>query len=353
MVAKSGANSSAGLMVNASSVAWGATAGSLGTGHSCQAAYTPSQSVSELTSSPIGTGNQMDVDSQAGAVEYGFSLAGESTFQSGLDIVMAQFFGTVAAPAEQNASEGDYMHRMTFNSTWNTNYCTYGIETSSTTTHEYATAACTSLSLSSSSVKSYLSWSASFVANDITLASPTNNNAALQACTIADDEKIVVSSTDEFWINAQAGGALSSGDRLAITDYSIQLEKPQETAKEVKGADGNGEPVATGLLGATLTITLRANADNTYYTAWDAGTEYKCLFQSIGTTIASGDDKSLTVYTPRMKLINAPDFSNSDVGINPVTLTFKILAASANPTGMNSTLPYAEIVNERSAAYLS
>lgn len=352
MAAKSGANSSAGLMVNPAATAWG-TAGSLSTGHSCQAAYSANQSVSELTSSPIGTGNQMDVDSEAGAVEYGFSLAGEATYQSGLDIAMAQFFGTSGSPSEQNGGEGDYLHTMTFNSTWNTNYCTYGIETSSTTTHEYQSAACTSLSVSSSSVKSYLSWNASFIADDVILTSPTNNNAALQACTIADTEKIVVSSTDEFWINAQSGGALSSGDRLAITDYSLQLDKPQETAKEVKGASGNGEPVATGLLSGTLTVTLRANADNTYYTAWDAGTEYKCLFQSIGTQIASGDNKSVTFYTPRMKLINAPDFSNSDVGINPVTLTFKILAAESNPTGMSSTLPYVGLLNERSSAYLS
>lgn len=352
MAEKSGANSSAGLTVNSAATAWG-TAGSLSTGDSCQAAYTPSQSVSELTSSPIGTGNQMDVDSQAGAVEYGFSLSGEATYQSGLDRVMAPFFGTSGTPSEQNVGEGDYLHTMTFNSTWNSNYNTYGIESSTTTTHEYASAACTSLSLSSSSVKSYLTWNASFVADDIILTSPTNNNAALQATTIADDEKIVVSSTDEFWLNAQAGGALSSSDRVAITDYTLTLNKPQETAKEVKGAAGNGEPVQTGLLEGTLSITLRKSEDNTYYTAWDAGTEYKCLFQSIGTQIASGDNKSITLYVPRMKLINAPDFNNADVGINPLQLTFKILAASSNPTGMSSTLPYAGLLNERSTAYLS
>lgn len=352
MTYETGANTLAALRVNSAATAWG-TAGSVTTGDRCQAQFTQNTSGTRLDSSPIGTGNQMFTDSQLGNIAYGFSLTGEATYQSGLDRIMAQFFGTSGAPTEVTVGQGDFRHRMTMNSTWNTNLCTYAIESSAANVLEYPSCVFTNLSLAVTQPRSFVQFTASAVANNIILTGWTNNNAAIAASTIADNEKMVVGQEDNFWINAQGGGALSGSNLLAITDYTININKPSISPSEIKGSAGNSRPVGEDLITATLTITLRGNADNTYFTAWNAGTEYKSLFRVEGSQIGTGSNKSLTVYVPRMKLLEIPDYNVTENGTNPLTLTFEILAASANPTGMNSTLPYVELVNARSTAYLS
>lgn len=348
----SGINTKAALKLNPAATAWG-TAGAVGAGDLCAATYTPNNSVQELMSSPIGSGRQMATDAEAGQIDYGFTLAGEATYQSGLDRVLAQFFGTSGAPTEVTGGQGDYRHRMTLNSTWNANRCTYAIQSSSAAVHEYPSAVFNSLTISSTSPKTFLNFSASALADTVLFSGTTNNWAAIDACTITDSEYIKVAASDNFWINAQGGGALSSGDILGITDYQIVLNKPQSTPKEIDGTSAVSAPVVDGMIDGTLTVTVRGSTDNTYMTAWSAGTEYKCLFKVIGTTISAGTPKSLTVYCPRMKLIEMPGYSVTDPGTNPLTLVFKLMAASANPTGMNSTLPYIELVNTKSGAYIS
>jgi hypothetical protein len=348
----SGINSKAALRLNAAAVAWG-TAGSVSTGDTCAATYTPNNTVQELMSSPIGSARQMATDAEAGTVDYGLTLAGEATFQSGLDRILAQFFGTSGAPTEVTAAQGDYRHRMTLNSTWNANRCTYVAQVSDATVHEYASVVFSSLTLTSASPKTFLNFSATGVANNVLFSGTTNSFANVTSTTIADSEYIKVAASDNFWINAQGGGALAGGDLLAITDYQIVINKPQSTPKEIKGSAGVNAPVVDNMIDATVTVTVRGNTDNTYHTAWSVGTEYKSLFRTVGTVIASGTNKSLTVYAPRMKLIEMPGYSITDPGTNPLTLVFKVMAASANPTGMDSTLPYVELVNARSGAYIS
>lgn len=347
----SGINTRAALRLNAAATAWG-TAGAVSTGDLCPATYSPSNSVQALMSSPIGTGRQMATDAEAGTVDYGFTLAGEANFQSGLDRALAQFFGTSGAPTEVTASQGDYRHRMTMNSTWNANRCTYAVQSASASVHEYPSAVFNSITLSSASPKTFLNWSATAIANNVLFSGTTNSFANITAATIADEEKIKVTAADNFWINSDSG-ALDSGDILAITDYQIVLNKPQSTAKEIRGLIGTGAPVVDNMIDGTLTVTVRGNADNTYHTAWEVGTEYKALFRTIGTVIGAGTNKSITVFTPRLKLIEMPGYSVSDPGTNPLTLVFKLMVRSANPTGMDSTLPYVELVNARTTAYIS
>jgi hypothetical protein len=351
MAYETGANTFAALKLNAAAVAWG-TAGAVGTGDRCAAKFTHTTSGQRLDSSPIGTGNQMAVDSQLGAVQYALSLSGEATYQSGLDRIMAQFFGTSGAPTEVTATQGDYRHRMTMNSTWNTNYCTYAIESASATVMEFPSVAFNNLNIAVSQPKSFVTFTADGIANDLILTGTENSNAEIAAATIADTEKMIVGAEDSFWINSDAG-ALDSGDLVAITDYTINLSKPQASPNEIKGATGNSAPVGEDLVVGTVTVTIRGNTDNAWHTAWKAGTEYKSSFKVEGTQIGAGTNKSLTIFAPRMKLITVPDYNVTENGVNPLTLTFELLAASASPTGMNSALPYVDLVNGRSTAYIS
>lgn len=352
MATLTGSGITAGLMINSAATDWG-TAGSLSTGDQAQATYSENTSSSPLTRSPVGTGRIMPSNSALGAKSYSFGLSGEATYQSGLDRILAQFFGTTAVSSELTASQGDYRHTFTFNSTYNTNYLTYAYETSTTTVKEFPSCAVTDLTLSASSADSYLQYDASLIADSIVTSSPTNNNAAIQATTVADDEAATVTPSDEFFINAQSGGAVSSSDQLNITDISINLTKPQSALNEIKDAAGLGEPASDGDITGTLTVTLGQLQDNTYFTAWEAETEYKAKFATYGSAIGTGENKSYSIYFPKLKLISYPSAPVSDGGRVPQTLEFAIFAAAANPTDMSDTTPYVELVNERTTAYLS
>jgi hypothetical protein len=54
-----------------------------------------------------------------------------------------------------------------------------------------------------------------------------------------------------------------------------------------------------------------------------------------------------------MKLVQPPVTGLSSPGFNEVSMSFILMEADSNPTGMNSTMPYLEIINERSSAYIS
>jgi hypothetical protein len=54
-----------------------------------------------------------------------------------------------------------------------------------------------------------------------------------------------------------------------------------------------------------------------------------------------------------MVLIQKPEISLANDGANPVTLTFKLIKAATNPTGMSSTYPYIEVVNTLATSLLA
>jgi hypothetical protein len=72
-----------------------------------------------------------------------------------------------------------------------------------------------------------------------------------------------------------------------------------------------------------------------------------------GTQIGSGVSKSFAVYLPKMILVTEPQYALTDPGTNTLALNFRLLKASSNPTGMNSTYPYFEIVNALSTSFLA
>jgi hypothetical protein len=182
-----------------------------------------------------------------------------------------------------------------------------------------------------------------------------NNNATLQGLSEPDPEKAVVEFSEEFLINAQAGGALANpADLTCITDFSLTLSRSQEFIFEICDTSGNSKPVASDKATGQLTVGLKEHDDlNVWEAAAQAGTEYKALLNVQGTQINSGDNKTIVTNLPRLKIVDTPDYSLSSPGLNPVSITFDILDASANPTGMVETRPYFDITNTRATAYVA
>ena len=353
MAIKSGAETISGWKIGST---WG-TAVAVGTGNKAAAEITINDNTQELSSKQVGSGLQMVNGVTRGSISPSISISGDGAFTNGMPVLLAQLLGTSAAPTEVTASQGDYRHTITFNSTLNSKYLTIARETSSTTTEEVPSAAVRSFSLSTTSIPGYLAYSAELIGDQIVLNSSTNTNATLASATFqnSDFQKALAAAAydDDFQINAQSGGALSTSNQLDIISYSLQLDRPQETPGEIRNAAGLGAPIMSDLFGGSLTVVLKSNADNTYHNAWANETLYKTKFIVTGAQIGSGTSYAIEVFLPGLQLIQKPKYDPVSPGVNNVTLTFKLVQAAANPTGMSSTYPYFVITNTQATSLLA
>ena len=296
-----------------------------------------------------GSGLYMPLGFTRGAEKPTVSLTGDAHVHGVFGKVLAQFMGADSVSAEITGSQGDYRH--TINQAAQSKYLSVAFDTSDTTVLEFPTCSTRSITLSTPSVPGYLQFAAELVADKVELSTAVNTNAVLAAATLGGTEILSPAFDDDFWIDTEASGSLASGDQFDILSYSLQLNKPQESANEIKGVAGNGTPVETDEMSGTLTITVKELKNHSMFTYFSGETGLKCRFTVEGSQIGTGVNRSLNVYIPRMQLIAAPDYGITSPGKNPVTYTFAISAAASAPTGMSYVYPYFELVNTLSTGY--
>lgn len=328
------------------------TAVACGAGNRLVAEITPSFGVSPLESRAIGSGRFMSENITRGSILPTVSVTGDVGFRNNFDTIAALILGTDTPSAELTAGQSDYRHRITFNTTLNSRYATIAYETSTSTTHEFPSCACTSLTVRSTSIPGFLEYSADFIANTINLSSATNNNAALANVTNTDTELAAADYDDDFWINAQSAGAVGAGNQYNITGFEFNITRPQEFRPEMKGSAGNSAPVGSGIATSSLNVTVKELANHAYYTVWSGETAQKAAIIVEGTQIGTGSLRTVAIYMPRLLLIQEPQYGLTDAGVNTLSMQFNGAAAAANPTGMQSTFPYFEIINTLSTTLL-
>ena len=338
----------------------GATSGTYGTavaagaGDRIACKSAPAITAQSLVKNPVGTGQIMAPQSIVGRKTPVVNLSGDVGYRNGFDKILAQFFGTSAAPAEQTPTKGEYMHRLTLKTTANYVYNTFAYLLASGDTLEFPSAMVRSININVPEVHSISQYSAEILGNKAELSSAVNTSAVVTAATISDSEVATVTEDSDFWMNTSGGGAVSGSDQFNITSYNLTLTRPQDFIGNIKNSTGNAVPVETDVVAGTLTVTLQEQADKTYWTAWEAETVYKSKFKTEGSIIASGSvNRAISIYLPLMKLEGTPEYTTTEAGFNTVTLNFTLFAASAAPTGMSSVYPYVEIINTRATTYVA
>lgn len=329
------------------------TAVSGGAGNKLKAEITPNFGVDMLDPRQIGSGAIMVQTSTRGNFKPTVSLAMDAGYRNCFDNILAQMWGTAAAPTEQTVGQGDYKHTITLNTTLNAKPATLAWESSSATVIEMPSVTTQSITIEASDSPGIVNFTAEMIGNNALITGTTNTNASMASATATDTEVIAFNNDDTFQINLNSGGSLSGSDNLAITGYTLKLTRPQEVIGEIRGTAGNSAPIEAGLIEGELTVTLKELADHTYFTYWYNETMLKSKLNIQGTQIGSGVNKSLTIYIPKMVLAEEPKTALTSPGVNPLTMTFKIIAATANPTGMSSFYPYFEIVNGLSTSLLA
>lgn len=301
----------------------------------------------------VGSGKAFQYGATRGAELPSVTITGDLGVQNRFDFMLAQLMGTASVGSEITASQGDYKHTITWNSTPNSKLATIAWENSTGTTVELPSVAFTQMIIRSTSIPGYLEYQAQGIANKIEYSSAVNTNAVLQAATLADSELLLANFDDDFWINTQAGSTLSSSNILAGTKFELTINRPQACPQEFKGSAGLGSPDQQEEGNAMLKLDLSGLDDHTYIAYHIAETGLKGKFIFEGNAIGSGSNKTLMIYIPRMQLLAHPQNDVAGKGVNPAVYTFECAVADSNPSGMSSTMPYFEIINTKSTAILA
>lgn len=329
------------------------TAVSGGAGNKLLATIDPNFNVEEIIPKMIGSGQSMINIASRGNFVPSLKIDMDGRYRDCMAFFLAQFFGTAGAPTEQTGGQADYKHTITHNSSLNAKWLTVAYESSSATVIEYPSCAVTDFTLSVEDAPGLVAFSANLWCNNALITGTTNTNASMASATLVDSEPIGFAFDDTFRINSSSGGSLSGSDQYNITGWSLRLSRPQASKGEIKASTGNGQPVETGMFEGELTIKVKELADHARFTEWAAETAQKCRLDIQGTQIGSGVNKALTIYLPKMLQIAEPKYPLQSEGVNDLTLTYRILEASANPTGMSSTKPYIELINGLSTSLLA
>lgn len=331
---------------------WG-TAETCGAGHRIEVeSIEENRNADKLEANPIGSGRIAANDAQQGAISP--TISGEKLIHFGdaTGALICAFYGGESIVTQ--GATGTYAHSFVHNETFGTRYLTFARQYAANSILECATAIPTKLTWTFENTPDYGRLAFELLGNDIRYESTTNTYAILEnATTVLDTERCVHTSASEFLLNGQAAAALSSPtDRVSITSIVFEENKPYESAREFKGSAGNGEPIPSGdpPYAATLTVVLKAAEEATYWQRSRDGTEYKASFQVTGTSVG-GVAKRLTLYFPRLKLIDEPSQPVSSGGLNPLTLTFEVLVASTIPSGMADRYPHPVLINTKNATW--
>jgi hypothetical protein len=308
------------------------------------------RNTTELTTNAIGGNTVMKTQSEEGDISPAPTLTMAAGYQDASLAAIAQFFG---ADTVSTVAASYHRHRFTVDEDFNDKWITLGAKLTTTEAVEAASCAVTRLAWTAN-VNQYLSLQMDMLANERDLAPTPNTAASLEGATVDNIRRIVVRPADTFAINAQGGGALNLiSDKEDIVSLVFDFSKPQEHVSEIRGAAGLGEPEsAAGLpMIGTVTATFKDLETFKYYTAQEAGTEYKATLDITGPIATGSSPYRMSFFFPRLKVVNDPSYSISSAGRNPFSVTFEVLKASANPTGMVSTYPYVDIYNLQSASY--
>lgn len=326
------------------------TALSAGPSHKLEVSnFNGANNTSQLRRNPIGSGLLMQKSADIGSTAPSIAIEKEGLYDDAGNAILAAFFGGASVTS---LGSGAYRHDLIFNPT--RRYGTLAHNEGSTQVKEYVNTTPQSINISASP-NDYMKMSFDLLATLMRMTGTVNTNSTLQGVTVPNERVVIVRPDNRFRINAQAGSALANGDKVDCTSIEIALGFPLELVGEIRGQAGNGAPRASGNppFTATITVNLKSLEDQTWFSALEAGTEYKADFIVTGETIGGGYSYQFGLSFPRLKVISDPTYNLANTGENPQTVVFEAMVAPSVPSGMISTYPYGQIINNRSTTYFS
>lgn len=205
------------------------------------------------------------------------------------------------------------------------------------------------------------------IADRMVTTGAVNDLADINACTYQDfddfDDRyaVLAGANHYFRMNAASGDALDSGDNLEILNYEFNITRELDRDFTLRGANTRYTKEPGQLTRSTGTLTVQLHEINSavidLLALWQNGTKQKAEIFFDGSQINAGVNRSFKFQFPKLEAIGTLptgfDLPNNNTRMRP-QITFRVLRASAAPSGMTGVTNYLRCVaiNERSAAYV-
>lgn len=310
-----------------------------------------SRNTTELPDISVGGQLIMKKDSYIGDDEPSGTINTRLRSDDAFNALMMNLFGTETVTT---VISGVYEHSAVVNTTSLVNYFLYAKETDTANVEEYKNAVPTELSLEFN-LNDFVKASSTLKASQRLITGTTATNANITSATEPTNTPFIFRDIDYFRINVLSAGALAGGDILPVTQISVSYMRDYEFVDEARGAAGKSAPRVAGEppLMCKVTVTLKEKDGNTFWTAHDAGTEYKAQVNVQGALITGAHYHNLRLDFPKLKVVTEPQYALSSTSVNPVTIEFEGFVANSTPTGLGSAYPAVVLKNDKLAKYLA
>lgn len=321
----------------------------------------------EFVADDIGFGNFQEVVKELN-LEVDVTMTVSMAYNNIWPQILANVLGTsTASPAEVTSGQGDYLHNidLSSNNTGKFQTIAYLVETDKCV--ELPSVKWSGMDFSGTN-NGVATFTARGIASRIITPTETPTNTAAEIADLSYEGTYEAAALGSFTganhyfrMNAQAGGALSSGDNLGLMDWNLSINRPLERQFYL---DGSASPYTKqprhngkidGQFGFRFWKTDDAVRDWLY--DWKQGTELKAeLFLDASTVIGSGTASSFKFQMARLRPINLPGgFDHPEAsGFAEPTPSYRIMKASAAPTGMSGVTCFrVAMVSARSVQLLN
>lgn len=348
MPARTGSNTHLGITLSSTFD----TVVAAGSGHKVQVDnINHAKGLTELTESPIGSGLSMQQDTATG--DFNPTVSISKTFRDldqGIALISA-FLGKETAAATGSG----YVHSISHNAYSITAYANLAFTPDSANCIEYVNGVVTKLGLTVNP-NDYVKSTFDLLFTDQKITGTTNTAATLSAASeVSGRQNFIARPAHYVRMNAQGGAALTNSDAIAVTNVEITMSKDMELVGEIRGASGYSAPRFSGSpqFSCDVKLTFKNLQDLTYFTAVNAGTEYKLDIVIQGNLISGSTYRQLELLIPRAIIVTDPDFNVTNPGDNELTITLRALVATSVPSGMFDTYPHVKVTNSRSTTYFN
>lgn len=275
--------------------------------------------------------------------DFNVTITCDLTYGQAWLALLASLFGTESTPAEQTASQADYLttHDVADSSTdlyWT---LVYSIETD-------RTIAIPSLKVTGMTLTQAINGAGSVTFRcvaDRVIESSANTVAEVTALTDYAYETCTLGGTNHYFRidSYSTGTALTSADDKTITAYTFTLDRPHQPRRGLRAAltPYTLQPLQVGPINSTLQVT-HSELDNATFDMFGQWASPSFLMAELfvdGTVIGTTVNRSLKWQFPYLKIKGAiptgHDIPNNNSLLQP-TVVYDCLKAAAAPAGMSS-----------------
>jgi hypothetical protein len=276
-----------------------------------------------------------------------FTLGFDMRYNPGiLGTLMALLFGTAGAPTDLT---GAYKHKLQWADSQYGKFAVVAAEFPSKI-YEVASAKITEFTLKVN--KGLLTGELKLRGNTLINTSAVNTLTQMDALTYADRENRILYAQGFVKMNEQSGAAVTAATALECNSIEVSYKRSGHDAVYSAGSATIIEPVEGGHpeIRVKLGFPRMNTVNDAFMATFIAETTQKMLIKFTGALITGANYYDLALYFPRLRMAH-PEYGWSEI----INAGLELVAeeAAANPTGMDYTRPYIELINTQTTDFLA